>query len=261
MEELHATGGVPPGWQFTPPPGDAEAGREAFVEFGCYKCHRVAGENFPSGPTSEEFVGPDLTGMGSHHPPGYFAEAILNPNAIRVDGPGYLSEDGASKMPEYPQMTLEQLSDLVAYLASLKEPTSTESGGSGAGHAHHAYHEHHGSHVESGAVGSAPAPERLSYLAQAFEVEDERIEEFYRWFDAREFERVPGLVSIATYASRERKQGRHTVLVLFGFENDAALEAFRRQRDAMAPGPFPRPVESFFFEPPPLYFAVQMSRP
>jgi hypothetical protein len=39
--------------------------------------------------------------MGEHHPAGYLAEAILNPNAVIVEGPGYTGPDGRSIMPDY----------------------------------------------------------------------------------------------------------------------------------------------------------------
>ena len=82
MEALHAAGGVPPGWQFTLPMGDPGAGREVFITLQCYTCHNVAGEHFPEHPPRD--VGPDLTGMGAHHPAAYFAESILNPNAVII---------------------------------------------------------------------------------------------------------------------------------------------------------------------------------
>src|SRR5207249_752462 len=49
----------------------------------------VAGESFapPTGP------GPELTGMGSHHPAEYFLESILTPDAVLVDGPEYVGPD------------------------------------------------------------------------------------------------------------------------------------------------------------------------
>ncbi|GBD27082.1 hypothetical protein HRbin30_02426 [bacterium HR30] len=260
MDQLHAWEGVPPGWKFTHPAGDPAAGRTAFVELGCFKCHKVAGENFPATQESGEFVGPELTGMGEHHPPGYFAEAIVNPNAILVDGPGYLDERGASRMPNYPDMTVEQLVNLVAYLASLKGSSSHGAGPEGEAHEATAHHEHHGHH-HGDAGRPSTDPDRLSYLVQAFEVEDERIDDFYRWFDARKFEDVPGLVRIDTYASRERNEGRHRLLVLLGFENDGALESFRKQKDSFPLGSFVRPVEQFLLEGPALYRAAQMSVP
>ncbi len=256
MERLHAWGGIPPGWKFTPPRGDPEAGRKAFVELGCFKCHRVAGENFPAVEQSLELVGPDLTGMGDHHPPGYFAEAIVNPNAVLVDGPGYLDDHGGSRMPMYPDMTLEQLTDLVAYLTSLKEgaPTASAQSGGAKETTRHQHHHEHG-------VGGSFEPDRLSYFAQVFEVEEEQIDAFYRWFDARGFEQIPGLARIDTYASRERHEGRQRVVVLFGFENDGALEAFRKNKNLFPLGSFVRPVERFLLEGPPVYRATQMSIP
>jgi hypothetical protein len=44
----------------------------------------------------------------------------LNPNRVIVLGPGHTGADGLSKTPSYADtMTLEQLTDVVAYLKSL----------------------------------------------------------------------------------------------------------------------------------------------
>src|SRR5215470_11766399 len=118
MAALHASGGVPPNWRFSPPPGDPRVGRDLFARLGCPTCHVVGGESFPA-PTG---VGPELTGMGSHHPAGYFAESIVNPDAVIVDGAGYTGPDGHSVMPTYPDLTVEQLADLVAYLQTMTDP-------------------------------------------------------------------------------------------------------------------------------------------
>jgi putative copper resistance protein D len=116
MEELHASGGVPPGWMFTPPPGDAARGRQIFVRLGCFACHAVAGESFPS----SSGLGPDLTGAGEHHPAGYLLESVINPNAVIVQGPGYAGPDGLSAMPSYAdRLSVGELLDLVAYLRAL----------------------------------------------------------------------------------------------------------------------------------------------
>ncbi len=120
MAELHAHGGVPPGWRFEPPPGDAEAGRRLFATLGCAGCHAVRGAGLPA-PTRP---GPDLTGVGSHHPADYLAESIMNPNAVIVDGPGYAGPDGRSTMLDYSKtLTVQQVGDLVAYLRSLRGNT------------------------------------------------------------------------------------------------------------------------------------------
>jgi len=133
MEALHAAGGVPPGWRFTLPSGDAAAGRQAFVDFKCYACHTVKGEQFPLAPGQSATAGPELTGMGGHHPAEYLAESIVNPSAVLVDGPGYIGGDGRSIMPSSPDMTVGQLVNLVAYLRSLSAPD--------AGHVHEPTYE------------------------------------------------------------------------------------------------------------------------
>ena len=116
MEELHESGGVPPGWIFVPPAGDAAHGRQVFIRLGCYVCHRVKGEKLPA----SSGLGPDLTGVGRHHPSGYILESILNPNAVIVQGPGYTGPDGKSIMPDvFGQLSVGDLVDLVAYLKSL----------------------------------------------------------------------------------------------------------------------------------------------
>jgi mono/diheme cytochrome c family protein len=120
MNQLHAQGGVPKGWRFLMPPGDVSEGRKVFVTMECFACHDVKGEDFPHDTKTPRGAGPELTGMGSHHPAEYFAESILNPNRVIVLGPGYTGPDGLSKMPSYADsMTLKQLADVVAYLKSL----------------------------------------------------------------------------------------------------------------------------------------------
>ena len=73
-----------------------------------------AGTDRPSG------RGPDLSGAGHHHPPGYLLESILNPDAVIVEGPGYTGPDGRSIMPYYRGLlSVADLDDLVAYLETL----------------------------------------------------------------------------------------------------------------------------------------------
>jgi cbb3-type cytochrome oxidase cytochrome c subunit len=122
MEDLHQAGGVPKGWKFNIPEGDADAGRKVYIGMECYTCHRIAGEKFPEVRPEERKPGPDLTGMGAHHPRDYFAEAVLNPNAvILTDEPGYLGKDGLSIMPDYNDtLTIKQWIDLATYLKSLR---------------------------------------------------------------------------------------------------------------------------------------------
>ena len=66
--------------------------------------------------------------MGGHHPAEYFAESIINPNAVVVTGPGHTGADGLSIMPDFrDSLTLAETIDLVAYIRSL----------TGGDHAHH----------------------------------------------------------------------------------------------------------------------------
>jgi mono/diheme cytochrome c family protein len=116
--------GMAAGWKFTLPAGDPAAGRKVFIEMECYKCHEVKGQIFPAVADADKGVGPELSRMAGMHPVEFFGESIMNPNAV-VDPDakqkGYLGEDGKSKMPNYNDvLTVKQVSDLAAYLASLK---------------------------------------------------------------------------------------------------------------------------------------------
>jgi mono/diheme cytochrome c family protein len=151
MEELHAHGGVPPGWRFAFPDGDARSGRLVFEKLECYQCHAVAGESFPDAPRQTGDSGPPLTGMGAHHPAEYLAESILNPNAVIVTGPGYTGPDGLSVMPDYRDtLTVTELVDLVAYLKALAPPGGGTSPAGG--------HDHGGGAHGPPAGGPAPRP-------------------------------------------------------------------------------------------------------
>ncbi len=150
MHDLHGEGGVPPGWKFTLPAGDPAKGKEVFAALECYSCHIVEGQGFPDKATDK--TGPQLTGMGAHHPAEYFAESVLDPNAVIVeDVPEWVGADGRSKMPSYNDaVTLEQWINLVAYLKSLgggRMPGHEAAGGGHempGGHDMHAGHEMHG---------------------------------------------------------------------------------------------------------------------
>ena len=123
QDGMHAHG-TPKDWKFTLTKGDASAGRKLFVELECYKCHEVAGEKFPKVAEADKGVGPELSQMASMHPFEFFAESIINANAV-VDSDakerGYIGADGKSKMPDYNDvLTVKQLADLTSYLAGLK---------------------------------------------------------------------------------------------------------------------------------------------
>jgi mono/diheme cytochrome c family protein len=123
----HASGerhGTPKDWKFTLTRGNPDEGRKIFVELECHKCHEVKGERFPDVAQADKGVGPELSHMAGMHPVEFFAESIVNPNAVVDDDAkeqGYLGDDGKSKMPEYGDLiTVKQLADLSTYLASLK---------------------------------------------------------------------------------------------------------------------------------------------
>jgi Cu/Ag efflux protein CusF len=108
----------PKGWQFSMPKGDPVKGRAVFDKFSCYSCHEVRGEKFPK-PDKADAVGPELAQMGPLHPLEYFTESTINPNAVGAKK--YRGPDGKSKMPTFnDDMTVQELIDVSAYLASLK---------------------------------------------------------------------------------------------------------------------------------------------
>ena len=108
----------PKGWQFTMPKGDVAKGREAFEKYACYVCHEVRGEKFPAAAPGS-VLGPELSQMGPLHPLEYFTESIVNPSAHAPKK--YRGPDGKSTMPAAnDRMTVQELIDVSAYLASLK---------------------------------------------------------------------------------------------------------------------------------------------
>ena len=125
--------GMSSDWKFTLPKGDPAEGRKIFVEVECYKCHEVKGEKLPGVAEGVKGIGPELSEMAGMHPPEFFAESIINPNAV-IDPDakklGYVGEDGKSKMPDYNSvLTTKQVIDLAAYVGSLKGDKSHEQAG------------------------------------------------------------------------------------------------------------------------------------
>ncbi len=231
MDALHRVGGVPPGWKLTPPAGDVQAGRDAFVEFGCPSCHKVEGESF-SAKAGNTQIGPELTGMGAHHPPGYFAEAILNPDAVLIEGPGYIGADGHSVMPEYPEMTVRQLGDIVAYLSSLT---------TGGPHAGHAMPTDPGP-SSAGARPAPPSATATAFFSQSYDVRPGMLPAFEAWWKsegARRFLAYDGVVCVDTYVDYTRAHDPYTTVfgfrdmpALMRFMNDPATEPLGLQFDA-----------------------------
>ena len=179
-EELHGNSGIPRGWKFSVPPGDAARGRELFADLECYKCHKIKTEKFPV-PLDGKYGGPELTGMGRIHPAEYIAESILFPNAVIVDEPGHTGPDGLSKMPSYADsLSVPQWLDLVAYLKNLTEGGEHPEGHgiersatvgdyrirvvyAGAGHQGHHEHGAGGGHAGHG-VAAPPPTSAMGHL-------------------------------------------------------------------------------------------------
>lgn len=217
MHELHMMGGVPRNWMLTPPSGDVAAGRAAFVDFGCHSCHRVDGESFSAKPGSGQ-VGPDLTGMGAHHPPAYFLEAIVAPDAVLIEGPGYIGPDGHSTMPDYPDLTVRQLGDLVAYISSLK---------TGGAHAGHVMPAPAAVPANLAPRPASPPSEAKAFLTMAYDVKPGQLAPFEAWWKAegaKQFLAYDGLVSVDTYADFTKSERQYTSV--FGFRDQARMQAF-----------------------------------
>jgi len=105
----------PKGWRFTMSKGDPANGRAVFEKFECHYCHEVRGEQFPS-PTENA---PELSQMGPAHPVEFFAESVINPNAVVPKA--YRDADDKSPMTNFAEkMTVQELIDVSAYVASLK---------------------------------------------------------------------------------------------------------------------------------------------
>lgn len=270
MEALHAAGGVPPGWELTLQAGDVKGGRQLFVEQGCTSCHVVQGANLPPVPEDERQVGPELTGMGAHHPPIYFLEAIVNPNAVLVEGPGYIDEQGRSTMPNYPDLTVSQLQDLVAFLASLT------SGGAAACHAPGAVTPGSGPPPTQVAAPVAPTPAvplpappaaaATVFLVQTYDVLPGKLADFEAWFQGTFVPRLRafgGIERIETTVDRARRGPALTTVI--GFRDRAAYDRWNNNlgmRDLAAKfDEFIGVHGHVVYDSPPLYRAAGLSAP
>lgn len=221
MQALHDAGGVPPGWQLALQPGDVQGGRQLFFEQGCHACHVVQGANLPAVPPAQMRNGPELTGMGKHHPAGYFLESIVNPSAVVVEGPGYIDANGRSTMPAYPDLTVAQLQDLVAFLSSL---TSGEAAAHATGVSPPAVAGTPTPAAPAQPLPQAPAGAGTSFLVQTYDINPGALEPFERWFRdafAPAMRGFDGVVSVETVVDRTR---RPSVTTVFAFRDRAAFD-------------------------------------
>ena len=98
--------------------GDSRRGKAAFVEFGCTTCHEVRGGSHLPEPTIQRIA---LGGSVLREPSdGYVVTAIINPAYHAARYPVAKDATGVHPgMPEYAsRMTVQQLTDIVAYLKS-----------------------------------------------------------------------------------------------------------------------------------------------
>jgi mono/diheme cytochrome c family protein len=98
-----ATGGSAEGPLFVLP-GRPELGRSLFVDKGCVQCHKVGGTGGA--------VGPDLVALSARRSPIEFAAAIWNKEPAMLKAM-------ASQNVKVPQLSPEEMADLVAYLYSV----------------------------------------------------------------------------------------------------------------------------------------------
>lgn len=99
---------------FRLPPGDAAAGKQAFVDLKCYTCHSVKGEEMPAATAAQVIE----LGGNKVLPPtdGDITTDIIMPSShFAAEWKG----EGRSPMPDFTRtMTVRQLADLVAFLQS-----------------------------------------------------------------------------------------------------------------------------------------------
>ena len=104
---------------FSLPSGDAEQGRNAFVELGCRACHRVVDDETLGTINPEAGLQIDLGGRTTRVKTyGDLVTSIINPShRISTIGPNTTDADGNSTMLVYNDvMTVTQLIDLVTFL-------------------------------------------------------------------------------------------------------------------------------------------------
>jgi mono/diheme cytochrome c family protein len=106
---------------FSLPDGDVEAGRRAFVDLGCARCHEVSGLELPGRPSGL----PEPVVLGGEvlytRTDGELVTAIIDPSHALARGyPREAIESGGkSRMKDYSDiLTARQLIDLVAFLHS-----------------------------------------------------------------------------------------------------------------------------------------------
>lgn len=104
------------------PAGDPVRGKAAFASMNCFACHTVVGHNFPM-PYAQPAVPVALGAETTRPTRTQLVDSIVNPShAIEAGYKEELVRSGRlSRMGDYSEvMSVRQLSDLVAFLESLK---------------------------------------------------------------------------------------------------------------------------------------------
>lgn len=97
-----------------PGDGDAERGRAAFVELGCYACHQVSGVSLPKSDRAPVILGGVVDRKMTD---AYLVAHLLDP--ARRSRTVRMTNVGQPQMPGYAdRMTVRQLTDIVAFLQS-----------------------------------------------------------------------------------------------------------------------------------------------
>lgn len=124
------------------PGGDADRGRQVFMDLQCHTCHRVLGETLPD-PVADPAVPVVLGNPADRKTRAYLAESIIapshqfarpRPDVIYSEPPIVrqreyedIREGELSRMGDFGEvMTVRHLIDLVAYLESMQERSPGE---------------------------------------------------------------------------------------------------------------------------------------
>ena len=104
---------------FRLPDGDAQAGREVFLQMQCHQCHSIQGMELPEIPGQDPpyvELGGTVTKVKTY---GELITAIINPShrIARGYAKEVVTDDGESKMYIYnTYMTVQELIDIVMFL-------------------------------------------------------------------------------------------------------------------------------------------------
>ena len=110
---------------FRLPEGNAERGRQAFLELKCNACHRVQGEPIAPPGNFNLTLGGKVTRVKTY---GELVTSIINPSHVLSESyRQQLKAARESPMPDFNrQMTVQQLIDLVAFLQPHYQVVSPE---------------------------------------------------------------------------------------------------------------------------------------